>query len=139
MPRHRFVEIAGFSADPSWSELQTDPDPPGLIATIKGTSYPTSLLWRGVGYDGDDENAVPVNGTGLTFDAALVYKKDGEYRRFTSIFETIGTQIEAGRDLIELDVPANFEGWFRMIALTDPGGLPATHLLLSYEIRRHSQ
>jgi hypothetical protein len=140
MPKHRFVEIAGFSPDPSWSLTQAAPAPAGLVNVIQGASYPTTMLWRGIGYDGADKNnSVPVNSTGITFNAALVYRDGREYRRLTSIGETLGSSIEAGRDIEEVSLPAGFEGWIRMIALVNAGPSTATHLCLSYEIRRHSQ
>lgn len=136
MPIHRFVQIAGFAPDPSWSQTQAAPAPAGLVAKIVGPSFPTSLLWRGIGYNGADESAVPVDSTGITFDGALVYRDGREFRRFTSIAETLSANIEAGRDIEEISLPAGFEGWIRMIALINAGPSTATHLCLSYEIRR---
>jgi hypothetical protein len=137
VPLHRRVTVSGFSADPYWSRTQAKPSPALFVETIRASKC-TQLCWWGVGYDGDDANASPVDSTGITFNAAIVIARPNgrlhEYVRLTSIAEELSASIEAGRVKTEVDIPDGFEAWICMIALA-VGGSPATHLWLSYEVR----
>lgn len=137
MPLHRRVTIAAFSADPYWSRTQANPAPAGLVETIRANK-PVKITWWGVGYDGGDQNARPVDSTGLSFDAALVYKQGGslapEYIRLSSIVEETTAQLEAGRAAVEVDLPEGCEAWLQVIAITNTSA--ATHLWLSYHVRQ---
>lgn len=138
---HRRVQIAGFAPEADWSATQAEPNyaAPDLVAPVKLAGAGT-LIWWGVGMNGNTERASPVSGAGASFDAQLVIKHaatDGRgttYLGFTPISITHGSNLPFGRVAIERDLPPGATGWLRVISLTAAG--TATHLWLSAQFIR---
>lgn len=136
MTVHRITQIAHV-LDPAWSDLQTDPRDTilGLIEPIKtvGTGV---LLWRAVGYDGAGPGARPVDSSGCTFDAKIVWREMNnlgpgiETRSLAPISESYGSQFAFGRSVREVDLPIEMTAYLQITALTIVG--PATHVWWSW-------
>jgi len=134
MPNHRRVPIGGFAADPLWSVLMQRPALPAtdLIKPVS-VSKPGKLLWWCAGYPGLDDSDRPMDGTGVSCEARLVYQHATEFGGFEYLALPSIT-IVAGDPVVELDIPYALEGWLQMIALVAPAPAPGvpTHLWLSY-------
>lgn len=145
MKLHRIIPVAPFVADPSWSETQVVP--PLLANGPTSTSEslilaPTSagvIYWTATPYDGADlDLSKPVDGTGMTFDARLVYAATVNVGPANLI--VIGRKspgevelalIPVGREIIESRPTAGCCAVLQMIAVA---GVPpgCTHLWLSW-------
>jgi hypothetical protein len=140
---HRKVQIAGFAADDDWSLLQGSTPPANLPHVLPDLNVPidmtdaTKLMWWAVGRDGNSPAAKTVDGSGLTFDAAVILEttivgaSGVEYVRWRSVLEGLGVLGTNGIGLVELDIPFASRAYIRMISLAG-GGSPATHLWLNF-------
>ena len=156
MNLHRIITVAAFAADPLWSETQVAP-PDSVLASYGAPTRVIGLrigadteggrvYWYAIPYDGADPlTSLPADGTGMTFDARIVYTRQASYEGAASTpivagrkspGEVEGAAIPVGREIEELNVPRGVSCTLQMISLA-PGGAPATHLWLfwSYERR----
>lgn len=120
-----------------WSATQARPTyaPPDFVEPVK-MDGPGTLIWWGVGMNGNDERSKPVDGTGAKFDAQFVIGTSAPpgsgraYLGFTPIAVAFQGELPFGRVAIERDLPPGATGWLRVISLTPMGA--ATHLWLNF-------
>lgn len=149
MKLHRIVAISGFTPDPEWSLTQDIPDPtlPDGGTLLQAPTTDARIYWTAIPYTGDDPaTATPADGTGLTFDARLVYTVtpvgDGFGSRKVVVGrkspgESEGGLIDVGREIIETMPPRGTSGYLQMLDIDGSPPMGTTHLYLfwSYDER----
>lgn len=122
------VPAAGFVADPLWSTTQVVPPTLALPERqISGGGSGGTIYWWAVLYDGNDPaTSVPIDATGITFDARFIYVmttalEEGRSNRVvigrTSPGEVVGGPIPVGREVIEAVPPRGAAGSLQMLSL----------------------
>jgi hypothetical protein len=154
---HRIIPVAPFAADPLWSQTQVAP-PDTVLATIPSTSEVIGtrlaaateggrIYWYAIPYDGGDPlTSRPIDGTGMTFDARVIYPQSTSYRGSPGVpivagrkspGEVEGALVPIGREIEERNVPRGVSGTLQMIAVA---GVPVgvTHLWLFWSWERRT-
>jgi hypothetical protein len=147
---HRIITIAAFAADPLWSVSQVVPTS-ALLATggslVAADGIGGSIYWTAIPYDGDDLAASqPSTGTGLTFDARLVYTREANYNGKpstlvigrTSPGEIAGSVRPTGREFREVAPARGTAGFLQMMSLAGVPTAPTTHLWLFWSFEPRS-
>lgn len=135
---HRIIPINPFVADPLWSETQVAPP---LQSLTIGTSFVDPIqvqrvgqriYWVAIAKDGSTAAAVPVNSTGWTLDARMVYavgpsppagvQPSSVIVGRQSLVELSGVALPIGREAIEYAPYAGASSVLQAIAFA---GAPA--------------
>lgn len=142
MTLHRRIPVglAMPEVDPSITQAAPTFGAGDLVQLVK-IPGPGTLLWWGVGKDGNTNDAKSVAGTTATLDARLVLSVatdqgvGKEYTSLAAIGVALGGPLPWGRLAIERDLPDGGAGWLILSALA-VGGSGASHLWMSYRFIR---
>jgi hypothetical protein len=139
---HRIIEIAGFTPDPEWSVTQALPNPtlPTNGTKLQASTTDGRLYWTAIPYNGaDPATATPSDGTGLTFDARLVYTRQPVTAGMKNTQAVIGRKspgevegslIATGIEVVETMPGRGTSGVLQMIDIDGSAPVGTTHLYL---------